>query len=997
MKNMKIYTAILSLFLLSLCACKDLYNEPERDDKEEKVLLHIGIESIPDTVVRSVLPVVTLGDITRYELWGDAGSGEIELASFTSISGATAAVEKGTWTFTLKAFSGNTVLLQGQIPNRVINSSGNTLNFTLKPLSGVGVIHIVINFPADAGIVSAAAISGETEEALVINGNSALYDKSGVSSGEYFISFHLKDSNGTTLVVYSELILVGANLTSEKTVTLTEQDLKFRLFMPANLQATPLDTIMQLSWSAVAGASEYNVYRSDTEDGNFAFIGSSTGLSYTDSNVVAEAVYYYKFSVMNSNNAESLQSYAVSGVIPLKISAFSFASPSAVGVINGTAISVTIPTIVNITSLVPSISHTGVNVSPDPAIPQDFTSPVPYMITAQNATTKTYAVTVNVADTSLAGALNWLAENAVSDGNYRIKLQGNETLSPQDLVFSGKSNITITLDGGAAVIGLDSMGSLFTVGSGVTLTLTGSITLTGRDSNNSSLITVNSGGVLNMNDGVKITNNASSADGGGVSVSGTFNMNGGEISGNSAGNGGGVYVADDGLFKKTGGVIFGSDTPDVSAALKNNATLSGFAVYAGTNKVRNFSADTAANIDSSKSGMLGGFEEAVVINVTSVLNEWDLLTQTITVESGTVTPFTANGAYSTYQWYLDGSLVGTDSTYTFSATGSKAEGIYELIVRVRDSAGEERSGRCRITVQKDRLFTAAPIEIVLNLPGDWNLLPQIQELAKNTVTPFAVSGTYSAYQWYLNGIPVDTSSSYSFDTAGKLGGEVYELMVMVINSAGEQRAGRCRINIIKDPVPENEKPQTGLITISLNLPGEWDLLPQTQEVARDTVTQFTVGGTYSAYQWYLDGSPVGTDAIYSFDPAGKLGGEVYELTVAVGAGEQRAGRCKINIIKDPVPENEKPQTAVITISLNLPGEWDLLPQTQEVARDAVTQFTVDGTYSAYQWYLDGSQVGAGSSYSFDTTGKQGGEVYELSIVVTGTGQRSGRCRITIQN
>jgi hypothetical protein len=123
------------------------------------------------------------------------------------------------------------------------------------------------------------------------------------------------------------------------------------------------------------------------------------------------------------------------------------------------------------------------------------------------------------------------------------------------------------------------------------------------------------------------------------------------------------------------------------------------------------------------------------------------------------------------------------------------------------------------------------------------------------------------------------------------------------------------------------------------------------------------------------------------------------VRVTDSAGEQRAGRCRITIIKEPAPEETKPQTSLITIVLHTPEEWDLLPQNQLIAKNTVTAFAVEETYAAYQWYLDGAPVSTGASYSFDSTGKQGGEVYELVALVTGARaeQRSGRCRITIQN
>jgi hypothetical protein len=897
MKNRKIYGGFFCLSCFLILACQGVVNDPAPGG-EGTALIRIAIQGVRGAAARTVLPGVSLTEITRYELWGDSGGGEILLGSFTDSSGATVSIGKGTWNFTLKAFQDDRILLEGTARNTVIPASGDTLYFTLMPLAGPGAIRIEITFPANAGIASATAVQGETEETLSASGNSIVYEKSGVASGEYFISFRLKDADGVVLAVYSELVLVGANLTSAKTFTLTEEDLKFTSLVPAELLAVPLDEkAIQLSWSPVAGAASYRVYRSDAADGNFTVAGDSDGLSYTDSSAAAEETWYYKVSALNSGGAESFPSEAVSGTVPLKITSFSFAGPAAAGVIDGTAITIAVPLLVYMSSLTPSISHTGSSISPDPSLAQDFSGPVQYSITAPNGTVKDYTVTVNAVDDSLLGSLNWLADNAADGGEYVINLQQDqETLDPRSLSFAGNSGVQITINGGdrEKTIGLNRTGALFTLGAGVSLTLNGAVTMTGLTGNDSAVVTVDSGGVLTMNSGVKITGNVNSGNGGGVSVAGTFTMQGGEIGGNSAQDGGGVYVSSGGAFTKTGGVIFGSDA---AAASKNTALGSGSAVYAGENKIRNYSADAAVIIDSGQSGMAGGFEGPAAITVrNNLLNDWDLLTQDQTVEPGSSTPFTVNGNYATYQWYVDGIPDGNAPVYTFNAADGRAEGVYELTVRVTDAAGEERSGRRRVTVRKANLPVSSPLEVTLNLPGDWDLLPQNREITGNTAVLFTVAGTYSSYQWYLDGGPVGTDADYSFDPAGKQG--VYELAVVVTGANGEQRAGRCRI-AINDPDLANFKLQTAAITLQVDAPSEWETLPQSRVVPGNGATQFTVEGTYSSYRWYLDGGHVGTDAGYSFDPAGTQGGEVYELAVVVpGAnGEQRSGRCRITIQK----------------------------------------------------------------------------------------------------
>jgi uncharacterized repeat protein (TIGR02543 family) len=169
---------------------------------------------------------------------------------------------------------------------------------------------------------------------------------------------------------------------------------------------------------------------------------------------------------------------------------------------------------------------------------------------------------------SLAESLTWISNNAVEGGAYTITLNADESIAPQTLYYNGKK-VSITLDGGSAerTVGLSSTGALFTINNGVTLTLGNNVTLQGRSDNTTSLVQVGSSdgsgniSALVMNDGSKITGNASSSYsyGGGVYVNyyGTFTMSGGAISSNtSPSHGGGVYSG--GTFTMSGGEISGN-------------------------------------------------------------------------------------------------------------------------------------------------------------------------------------------------------------------------------------------------------------------------------------------------------------------------------------------------------------------------------------------------------------------------------------------------------
>lgn len=85
------------------------------------------------------------------------------------------------------------------------------------------------------------------------------------------------------------------------------------------------------------------------------------------------------------------------------ITAFSFANPAATGVVDEVAktVALTVPYGTDVTNLVPTIAVSEhATVSPASGVAQDFTNPVTYTVTAQDLSTQTYAVTVNIAPAS---------------------------------------------------------------------------------------------------------------------------------------------------------------------------------------------------------------------------------------------------------------------------------------------------------------------------------------------------------------------------------------------------------------------------------------------------------------------------------------------------------------------------------------------------------------------------------------------------------------------
>ena len=78
------------------------------------------------------------------------------------------------------------------------------------------------------------------------------------------------------------------------------------------------------------------------------------------------------------------------------ITAFNFASPAAIGTINESVhtITINVPFGTNVTALAPTITHNGLSISPASGVPQDFTNPVTYSVTAADFSMQNYTVSV---------------------------------------------------------------------------------------------------------------------------------------------------------------------------------------------------------------------------------------------------------------------------------------------------------------------------------------------------------------------------------------------------------------------------------------------------------------------------------------------------------------------------------------------------------------------------------------------------------------------------
>ena len=155
-----------------------------------------------------------------------------------------------------------------------------------------------------------------------------------------------------------------------------------------------------------------------------------------------------------------------------------------------------------------------------------------------------------------------------------------------------------------------------------------------------------------------------------------------------------------------------------------------------------------------------------------------------------------------YKWYSNtresnsGGMFITGATSTIYNPPTGIAGTFYYFAEVINTISDNGDGGIKTTSIRSNpveISIASPSEIIINLAGinEWELIEQIVQITSGTYRYFYINETYSVYRWYLDGVSVGTSSSYSFNKPAG----VYQLVVVVTNSSGESRSGRCRITV----------------------------------------------------------------------------------------------------------------------------------------------------------------------------------------------------------
>jgi uncharacterized repeat protein (TIGR02543 family) len=566
------------LYVGAICSLVSLFTTCELPGPEpepvtvsyEKAVAHIQIESgIPGRTVR---PNATLEDVSAWKLLGGKlGEGADTLLEFDVVADATIALEPGEWSFTIKGYKDSDYILSGSIAAQTISLEGTqTLAFEVEPVeSGEGTVNLVINLPAGSGITEARVFKDGTAHGSPIppvGDTIALTETS--DAGAYYYSFKLY--NGDKLLgVVSEMVHVGANLTSAKTYNLLQKDLNLTYTISYHV---PDDTM-------------------PVPDDHYQIVAAVT-LATPSSR---DGYYFKGWYELPEDAAEDALSGSAVTQIPVGSTG------------NKDFYAKWIPETLSGYSLEKALGMISANPETGEAYTITLDANEPFAPTGLSYGGKKVDIT-------LEGGAEERTLSLSSDGHIfnvgsgvTLTLGNNITIqgrTSNQMALVAVNGGTLEMKAGSKITGNKSVFSWF--GSGVRLNSGSFIMNGGEISDNISAnygggVYINYGAVFIMNDGAISGNTANRGGGVFAENNGRFEMNGGKISGNKAGYGGGVYVNGNRLLKASGGVIYGSDA---EPALKNTATSGysyGHAVYVAATKKRDFTVAEGVILDNANS------------------------------------------------------------------------------------------------------------------------------------------------------------------------------------------------------------------------------------------------------------------------------------------------------------------------------------------------------------------------------------------------------------
>ncbi len=334
---------------------------------------------------------------------------------------------------------------------------------------------------------------------------------------------------------------------------------------------------------------------------------------------------------------------------------------------------------------------------------------------------------------------------------------------------------------------------------------------------------------------------------------------------------------------------------------------------------------------------------------------------------------TASGLGSlSYQWYVNGSLMGTNSSSYLFAAGSV--GSFLLYCNVTDSSDSRVESNIAI-VRVNSALVAPSVSASLGSVDQG----QTDNLTSSAVTAGTLPYTY---QWFEKAPSASyvsvgsNSSSFNFVTSGSTATGNWSFVLQVTDGAG------AALNSTAATVSVNAAP-----TVSVS-PGSWIM-----DVGQSEFFNATASGLGSlSYQWYLNARVVGTNSSSYLFAAESLGSFLLYCNVTDSSGvrvESNTASITTNsaLVAPSVSASlgsvDQGQITVLSSSAVSTGTSPYTYQWFSEAPGASSYSSIGGATSSSYNFVTSSSTATGSwSFMFQVTDNAGAEANSTAASVT---------------
>ena len=307
----------------------------------------------------------------------------------------------------------------------------------------------------------------------------------------------------------------------------------------------------------------------------------------------------------------------------------------------------------------------------------------------------------------------------------------------------------------------------------------------------------------------------------------------------------------------------------------------------------------------------------------------------------TFTAIPVNGGNPFYEWYVNGLSVGTNQA-TYSYIPDNNDQVYVVMTSDLSCTSDNPATSNTISMVMSDLN---PVSV--SITADQN---NVCEGTQVIFTATPVNGGNPSYQWYANGNTAGSDQdTFSYTPAD--GDQVYVVMTSDLGCVSDNPATSNTISmLVNDLLPVNAS-----IVADQN-----DVCDGTQV----TFTATPVNGGNPSYQWYVNGSTVGSDQdTFTYTPAD--GDQVYVVMTS-----------DLSCVSDnPATSN----TVTLIVNDILPVSVSIVADQNNVCEGTIVSFfpipVEGGSSPTYEWYVNGNFAANGDTYSYVPS--DGDQVYVI--------------------